>query len=217
MATAKKGETRVDGRRRRSMKTRSAIAEAAVRCFLERGYLTSTIEDVANEAGVAVQTVYYVFGTKPKLLSAALDASIAGDTEPNPLVDRAWIDALQSAPDATSAIARFVEFSVDVVVRTSPLYHVVRRAASDPDVGALLDETRRRRRLDQQQLIRVLADAGHVHHGIDTTRAADVVYGLINEETFDLLVGDCGWSEPQYRTWLTEVISDQLLGSRPET
>lgn len=215
MATAKRSDPRVDGRRQRSMRTRSAIVDAAVRCFLEHGYLTSTIEDVANEAGVAVQTVYYVFGTKPRLLGAVLDAAIAGDTDPSPLVDRVWIDALQSAPDAASAIARLVEFSVDVVVRTSPLYHVVRRAASDPDVGALLDETRRRRRHDQKRLVGVLADTGHVHPDVDTARAADVVYGLINEETFDLLVGDCGWSEPQYRAWLTELCAEQLLGTQP--
>ena len=69
---------RLDGRRERSRLTRARIVGAATTLFVERGYLATTIEDIAAEADVAVQTVYYVFGTKPKVLAAVLDASIAG-------------------------------------------------------------------------------------------------------------------------------------------
>src|SRR5215211_9547189 len=146
-------EKKPDGRRERSRVTRARVVDAAGRLFVEHGYVATTIEDVAERAGVAVQTVYYVFGTKPKLLSAVLDASIAGDVEPVPLLERPWVGALREQHDVGSAMERLVDDSVTILRRTSPLYEVVRRAAADPEVNQLLQETRRRRRADQRALI----------------------------------------------------------------
>src|SRR3954468_6383240 len=93
-----------DGRRVRSERTRAMVIAGATRRFLAHGYVGSTIEDVAREAKVAVQTVYYVFGTKPKLLAAVLDASIAGDATAGAVLDRPWVDQLRAAPDGRTAV-----------------------------------------------------------------------------------------------------------------
>src|SRR5688500_3804430 len=102
-------DKKLDGRRERSRQTRRRIVDAATHLFVARGYVASTIEDVAAEAGVAVQTVYYVFGTKPLLLSAVLDASIAGDVEPVPILERSWIESLRTERDATKAVRTLVD------------------------------------------------------------------------------------------------------------
>src|SRR6188472_414189 len=115
----------MDGRRQRSRLTRRRVVDAATRLFVDRGYVATTIEDVASGAGVAVQTVYYVFGTKPNLLAAVLDASIVGDIEPVPVLQRGWVQALRNQHDVTAAMDRLVDDSVAIVVRTSPLYEVV--------------------------------------------------------------------------------------------
>jgi len=186
---------------------------AATQLFVDRGYLATTIEDVAEHADVAVQTVYYVFGTKPNLLAAVLDASIVGDGEPAPVLERAWVTELQQAQDVTSAVERLVEGSVAILVRATPIYEVVRSAATDPEVSALLDITRTRRRADQRALIGVLAESGHLQSTLDPDIAADVFYGLINEEVFQLLVVDCGWSTTQFRRWATSLMLQQLAGT----
>src|SRR5260370_17833852 len=59
-------------RRPRAQATRRRIRDAARRLFVERGYVATTIEAIAGEAGVAVPTVYLAFGTKPALLAALL-------------------------------------------------------------------------------------------------------------------------------------------------
>jgi len=204
-----------DRRRERSQQTRRRIVEAATQLFLVRGYVTSTIEDVASEAGVAGQTVYYVFGTKPQLLAAVLDASIAGDAEPVPIIERAWVDSLRAEPDAATAVQLLVDASVPIVVRTAPIYEVVRRAASDADVSILLEETRRKRRRDQRALITTLADAGHLSPEVSIDAATDAFYGLVNEEVFQLLTGDCGWDIDRYRRWVTGHLVHELLGATP--
>src|SRR6187200_1078450 len=140
------GPRKMDGRRERSRLTRGRVVEAAARLFVEHGYLATTIEHVAEDAGVAVQTVYYIFGTKRNLLAAVLDASVAGDVEPVAVLERDWVEALRAEQDATSAVVRLVEATVTIVARTMPIYEVVRRAAADPDVSALLQEVRSRRR-----------------------------------------------------------------------
>ena len=44
------------------------MVKAAYKLFCENGYLGTTIRAVADDAGVAVPTVYYTFGTKAALL-----------------------------------------------------------------------------------------------------------------------------------------------------
>ena len=98
--------------------------------------------------------MYYVFGTKPALLAAVLDATIAGDAEPVPVLDRPWVTALADERDAQTALDGSSAAAVAILARTAPVYEVVRRAAADPEVGALLDDNRRRRRTDQRELDR---------------------------------------------------------------
>ena len=65
--------------------------DAALRLFLERGYVATTIEAIAREAAVAPATVYQAFGTKQAILARVLDQAIAGDAEPAALLDRDWV------------------------------------------------------------------------------------------------------------------------------
>jgi AcrR family transcriptional regulator len=189
------------------------VVDAATRLFVDHGYVATTIENVAEDAGVAAQTVYYVFGTKRNLLAAVLDASIAGDVELIPVLERVWTDELREEPDMAAAVQRLVDESVSILVRTAPVYEVVRRAAADPEVAALLDDTRKRRRADQRALIGIVLQSGHPEPTLDADAAADIFYGLVNEEVFQLIVGDCGWSVARFRNWGTSLMLHQLCDS----
>jgi AcrR family transcriptional regulator len=200
-----------DGRRQRSLRTRAQIVAAATRRFVDRGYLGTTIDAVADDAGVAAQTVYYVFGTKRNLLAAVLDASIVGDVEQVAVLDRPWFDDLAQAPDAAAAVEQLVAESVAIIARAAPIYDVVRGAAADPEVRGLLEANRRGRRDDQRRLVARLREGGHLRPDLDVDAAADVVYGLLNEEVFLLLTRDCGWDAPRFRSWATRVAAHQLI------
>src|SRR5262245_43340991 len=79
---------RSSAQREKSRATRRRIREAAERLFVRHGYLSTTIEAIAAEAAVAVQTVYFVFGTKHALLAEVLDVATAGDEAPAPIRER---------------------------------------------------------------------------------------------------------------------------------
>jgi AcrR family transcriptional regulator len=199
-----------DGRRERSRHTRARIVAAASLRFVSDGYHAATIEAIAQAAGVVVQTVYNTFGSKPKLLAAVLEHSIVGDLDPVPVAARPWVEALGELDDAAAALALLVGESVDILGRVAPIHRVIRSAAADPEVAALHTVTRQRRREDQQRLVGLLADGGHLRPGLDVAAAADVYYAIVNEEVFDLLTGDCGWDVARFRTWATELLEQQL-------
>ena len=86
-------------RRPKAQATRRRIRDAARRLFVERGYVATTIEAIAGEAGVAVPTVYLAFGTKRALLAELLDIAAASDEQPVAVLERPWVDELRHDPD----------------------------------------------------------------------------------------------------------------------
>ena len=55
--------------------------------------LLPIVEAFVGAAGVSVQSVYFVFGNKPSVLSALLDVAVAGDEEKTATLDRPWVAA----------------------------------------------------------------------------------------------------------------------------
>ncbi len=101
MADPVKGKSEA-GRRReeQARQTRARIVDAALGLFCERGYSDTTIEAIAQQAGVAPATVYQAFGTKAAVLARVLDATVAGDADPIALLDRDWVRQARNGPTA---------------------------------------------------------------------------------------------------------------------
>jgi AcrR family transcriptional regulator len=202
---------RIDGRSERSRRTRQRIVDAATALFVEQGYVATTLEDVARRADVSVQTIYYSFGTKRRVLEAVLGATVAGDHEHVGPLDRPWVASLAGQPEPRAALGALVEGALAIVARTVPVYEVIRRAASDPDVADLLDTNRRERGEVQRELVALLHRAGHLRDGLELEDAVTVVYGLVNEEVFQLFVSDCGWTPERFGVWVHDTLASQLL------
>ncbi len=64
---------------RRKARTSGAILQAAERLFLTRGYTATTMEDLSEEADVAVGSIYAHFGGKEGVYSALVDRALALD------------------------------------------------------------------------------------------------------------------------------------------
>lgn len=67
-----KSVVRTGSRREQKARTRSAIREAALRCFAERGFSATGIADIAGAAGVAHGTFYVHYSGKEALLEEVL-------------------------------------------------------------------------------------------------------------------------------------------------
>lgn len=83
--------------------TRNALIDAAIRCFRDRGYNATTIDDIASRAGATVRTFYRHFADKSELLVPMRDhlkdevALVIGDLNDIDVRDRTavrhWLDA----------------------------------------------------------------------------------------------------------------------------
>jgi AcrR family transcriptional regulator len=132
-------------RQQRAQQTRQRICASAKELFLRQGYTATTIADIARAAGVAHQTVYFVFGSKAAVLSAIMDAEIVGDLDAVPLLDRPQVKALAKVADPRRRLERIAGLTCDITHRLAPLYEIVRGGASDDDVRALLDRHEQQR------------------------------------------------------------------------
>ena len=66
-------------RREQARSTRLKIVRAAHAVFVDRGYGGARMTDIAQAAGVAVQTVYFTFHTKGELLQACYETAVLGE------------------------------------------------------------------------------------------------------------------------------------------
>jgi AcrR family transcriptional regulator len=80
---------------------------AATRLFSERGYQATPMSQIAHAAGVAVQTLHFVFHTKAELLQEAFTTAVLGEAGPPPQQD--WYRALEHEHDGRRLIASIVQ------------------------------------------------------------------------------------------------------------
>lgn len=190
-------------KQRRSVLTEQRILAAASELFVADGYAATTMAAVASRAGVAVQSLYLRFGGKLPILRAALDAAIVGDAVPVPLLERDWFGRLEELPDGPAAVRLFLSEIERLMSRSYPLYEVVLRAGDE--ARQLLASNKAQRQEGLRAVAEVLAAkpdfTGRADH------AADVLYGLVSEEHYGLMVAERGWSPKAWRDWVAGVLT----------
>jgi AcrR family transcriptional regulator len=194
--------------------TRRDIVTAAGLLFRKRGYGVPMAE-IAGEAGVVVETVYRIFGTKAALFRTAVEALLAGGARRAevPVAERPAIRAIHDEPDPRRQVAAYAATQPGIHRRAGPLLRALRDAkASDAELERLWDEMEARRLDGQGQFVRMLADRGAIKPGLAVDAGIDVTWTLCSLAVYDLLVLGRGWSDNRYQTWLTRALVFELLG-----
>src|SRR5690349_6346333 len=96
------------------------MLDAALALFMEQGYDDTTIQQVAAAAGVAVQTVYFTFGNKARLLSEVEESVVLGDAPDEQWTEQPWAAELRSETDPRKLLELFVEVDSQIKSRISP-------------------------------------------------------------------------------------------------
>ena len=183
------------------------MVEAALTTFSARGYGKTTMQAIADSAGVAVQTLYFTFHTKAELLQATYEHVVLGP-EAVPPQRSTWWKAMKTAPDLQSAIAALVDGTVDILVRAAPLVWAVH---SDPDSqeSYLFNE---RLCLDgNTAIVNILADRAALRPGLTASRARDLLMALTGPHLFMVLTSESGWTLDEYRVWMIGAIQRELF------
>jgi len=170
------------------------------------------MRSIAEAAGVSVPAVELIFGTKPKLLKAAIDVAIAGDDAPVPMFEREWAAAAAEAEDAASYLAIFARALREAAIRSAGLIVVADEAArTDRDIAALSRRLSRQRVMTVTWIVDGLRERTALRGGVTRKMAIDVLWLLMEPVVFQRLTGDRSWTPAQFERWFTESASRLLL------
>lgn len=217
MAESVKPRRRYQSTRRaaQAAQTRRDIVMAAGLLFRERGYGVPLIE-IASEAGVVVETVYRIFGSKAALFRAAVEALLAGGAgrAEVPVEERPAIRAILDERDPRRQVAGYAATQPGIHRRAGPLLRALRDArGSDPELRRLWDEMEAWRLDGQGRFVRMLAERGALRPGLMVDAGIDVAWTLCSLAVYDLLVLGRGWGDERYQAWLTDTLARELLAN----
>ena len=198
-------------RRERAARTRLRIAAAAAELFATAGYAATTIEAVAGRAGVAVQTVYFVFHTKPQLLVESVRIAGGGSEGASDVMDRSWIQEVVAAPDGARRLALAIEYGSLIYARLAPLWPAVVAALGEPEVRDAWQRIVDARRTGMRRVTQLMGDRGELRAGLDPETAGDILFGLHRHEVYLAFTVEAGWDFDRYRAWTFAVLCQQLL------
>lgn len=200
------------GRKDPGLTASDKILHAALNLFVTRGYPSTTVEMIAHEAGVAVQTVYFSFRAKVNVLKQLVDTNIAGDTQPTATLQRAWVADALAEPDPARQLEIQVKGTAAIYRRVAALLGVLRRASdTDPAVAELWRTNQEQRRALHRQLVTALRRKGTLPSGMRLSQAVDISYAVLGPELFHVLVTERGWSIAEWERWTLNALRRELL------
>lgn len=203
-------------RRPSAQSTRADIIEAAGRLFIERGYGPTSMDEVAEAAGVTRAAVFSSVGGKAMLLKTAFDVALVGDDEPVSLAERPRSRAVRQERDQRRYLELYAELVTEIDGRLSGLHEVVRMAAADdPDARYLWDQHRALRRRGAADVVTDLVGRGGLREGLDEEAAADIVWLLNDPGVYHQLVRERSWTPERFERWLADTFRCQLLLPAP--
>lgn len=200
-----KSSPRLTLRAERAKFTRDRIAEAARELFARDGYAATTLQDVATEAGVAVQTVYAVYGSKVGILRELRDVAV-NQPEAEDRFAQAMRDATleESLDHFGNSIRLRWEFSGDIV-----------RILGDARMAdaAIREEVEVALRTRRRGIAAFAANLSERFNLLmEPKRAAAILLALTLPELHAEFIDIHGWTEDEYEMWLTASMRRELIG-----
>ncbi|GAC1613250.1 MAG: hypothetical protein NVS9B1_21350 [Candidatus Dormibacteraceae bacterium] len=184
---------------------------AATRLFAERGYGATTMADIAAEAGVAVQSMYFTFHTKFAVLQEAFDVAVVGSDDFRAPNQQPWFEAVRDATDLGDALAVLVAHVTLISRRVAPLGEALRALGNDPAAEAFYGDRERRRHQGFGEILDVLATKRDLRPGLPREVAVDAFFALLSPELYRALVVGRGWSEAVWGVWITRTLEETLF------
>ncbi|WP_241386195.1 TetR/AcrR family transcriptional regulator [Rhodococcus sp. CH91] len=201
-------------------RTRATIRDAAARLFVRDGYVSTTVKNIAEEAGVAVRTVFTAYpGGKAEIFREALDHAVAGDgARDNDDSHSAGVAEAErkrrgdTVSHVDLVVEQLVAYGTTMLERAGGLLMTsVESSGADPDMRRFAADDARATAENARTLAEGLEHAGWLREDVTVEHAADVLFTLSSPQVHALLRRDCGWDVERYRQWLSGTLRATLL------
>jgi AcrR family transcriptional regulator len=188
--------------------TSQRVRSAATALFTEYGYAGTTVRAIAAKAEVSVP----LFGTKARLLKAAIDVAIAGDDEPVAMLDRQWAREAAEAIDVETLLSIVASVLAPAQDRSSGLVlSVFEGAKSDPELESLAAQMSSQRATMAAWVVGRLVAIGALDREISEDGAIDTLFALMEPALFEGLIRRRGWTLDRYEQWLARSLLHLLV------
>src|SRR5215472_12399168 len=180
-----------EGRRqKRARQTRRSILAAAHELFVRQGYARTTVQQIADQADVAV----------------------AGDDEPVPVSERPFVQAIAEADDPRAKMRIFARHLREAGERVASVLSVIESAAAtDSQIADLWRELQDQRLHGMTLAARGFQEQGALRPGLSVGRAADILWLYTGPWAYRSFVSERGWSLDEYEAWIGETLYHQLM------
>jgi AcrR family transcriptional regulator len=193
-----------------AMRTRTRILDAAADLFLARGYGRTTVKDIADQAGVARDTVHAVFGSKARVLTALIDRLLVPDDSVANVTERPDVQAVKNEVDQRKQIELFAESITQLSTGLRPVFEILRTASAvEPEMAKVFEEMDRYRMQNMQTYAKWLAANGPLR--VTTRRAGEIIWALASPDVGRMFCDELGWTQAQHARWLADTLIRSLL------
>jgi AcrR family transcriptional regulator len=198
-------------RAEQAARTRRSILDAGRDLFTLQGYAATSIAEIAQHAGVAIDTIYATVGRKPDLMRELVESAISGTDYPVPAEERDYVQRTIAAATAREKFATYAEGIIAIHRRLAPTFLALRDAAvSDPDCASLRKQISERRATNMRRFAADLRSTGEIRADLTDDQVADIIWTMNAAEYFDLL-HQRGWTPERIRSWLADAWARLLL------
>jgi AcrR family transcriptional regulator len=199
-------ESRPSRRQLQAEQTRRDIVAAARVLFAQQGYTQTSVSQIAEAAGVSVQTIYDSLGSKGAIV-AQLNDLVDEEGGVAPLAARIPREDVPAELIAIAvAISRQINERCEDVIRL-----VYGAAALEPELAMVRDESIRRHSEGIRGLTQRLADLDALSERVTVEDAADVIAALLTPQVARTFVFDYGWSFDRWEEWTRETLCSLIL------
>ena len=192
-----------------AQQTRRDILRTARRLFADRGYAATSINDIADEAGVAIQTIYARLGSKRGMLLALIDL-IDEEAGVGPLAQE-----VTGATSPQTALRAGVRLTRSFQERCGDIIEALNTAAgAEPELADAVAEGRRRHRQGARLTVDRIQELGGLRNDVAPERAhALLALSTSHEAWRELIRGyELHWDPAE--DWLVDALSRAIL-ARP--
>ena len=190
--------------------TRARILNAAGDLFVSNGFARTTIRRIAEAAQVSPDTVYSVFGSKARVLTALIDQRLAPTPGVENVLDRPEATAVRDETDQRRQIHQFARDMASISTRVRPVYEILRTAsAAEPAMAAIRAEMDASRLRNMRQVAQWIAARGPLR--TDVERAGEIIWTVASPDVSRMLCDDRGWTQDEYADWLEATLVSALL------
>jgi AcrR family transcriptional regulator len=180
----------------RAAETRIRIQRAAGKLFAERGFTATTISGIAQEAGVSVDTVYAIFGSKAAIVASMLEF-FQHESQVNEIQA-----AIGNEQDPRRQLRIFVNSIRHLFDLGGDLFSLALEAPTQPEMASMLEQGDGARLKACHAVVAMWKDKGVLPVKTDKKLAAETIYRLTSLETYFASIRQLGLTPDEHEEWV---------------